>query len=199
MYDKETKQPLAAEVLVVDLKTKKTQFNDFTSPETGDFLAVMPVGSNYSLNVSAKGYLFYSDHFELQEKNGNKPVELIVYMERIKTGSNLTLKNIFFDTNMATLLPPSITELDILLTLLRDNPRMAIEIQGHTDNTGSDNQNMALSEARAKAVYNYLVDKNIEANRLTYKGYGKNKPVASNANPEGRQKNRRTSFVVTGI
>lgn len=199
VYDKETKQPLAAEVLVVNLKTKKTQFNDFTSAETGDFLAVMPFGSNYSLNVSAKGYLFYSDHFELQEKNGNKPVELIVYMERIRTGSNLTLKNIFFETNMATLLPPSLTELEILLGLLRENPKMSIEIQGHTDNTGSDTQNMALSEARAKAVYNYLVERNIEADRLTYKGYGKSKPVASNASPEGRQKNRRTSFAITGI
>lgn len=199
VYDKESKQPLAAEVLVVDLKTKKTQFNDFTSAETGDFLAVMPVGSNYSLNVSAKGYLFYSDHFELQEKNGNKPVELIVYMERIKTGSNLTLKNIFFDTNMATLLPPSLTELEILLGLLRENPKMTIEIQGHTDNTGNDVQNMALSNARAKAVYNYLLEQDVEAERLKYKGYGKDKPIASNASPEGRQKNRRTSFVVTGI
>ncbi|MGN7204241.1 OmpA family protein [Pedobacter sp. SAFR-022] len=199
VYDKESKQPLAAEVLVVDLKTKKTQFNDFTSAETGDFLAVMPVGSNYSLNVSAKGYLFYSDHFELQEKNGNKPVELIVYMERIKTGSNLTLKNIFFDTNMSTLLPPSLTELEILLGLLRENPKMTIEIQGHTDNTGNDVQNMALSNARAKAVYNYLLEQNVEAERLKYKGYGKDKPLANNASPEGRQKNRRTSFVVTGI
>lgn len=199
VYDKETKQPLAAAVLVVNLKTKKTQFNDFTSVETGDFLAVMPVGSNYSLNVSSKGYLFYSDYFELQENNSNKPVELIVYMERIKTGSNLTLKNIFFDTNMATLLLPSITELEVLIGLLQENPKMAIEIQGHTDNTGSDNQNMLLSEARAKAVYNYLLERNIEVERLTYKGYGKNKPIASNGSAEGRQKNRRTSFVVTGI
>lgn len=199
VFDKETKDPLASEVLVVDLKTKKTQFNDFTSAETGDFLAVMPVGSDYSLNVSAEGYLFYSDHFELREKNGNKPFELIVYMERIKAGSNLTLKNIFFETNMATLLPPSITELEILLALLRENPKMAIEIQGHTDNTGGDVQNMALSEARAKAVYDYLVERDIVPGRLTYKGYGKNKPVATNGTPEGRQKNRRTSFVITGI
>lgn len=199
VYDKETNATLAAEVLMVNLKTKKTQFNDYTSAETGDFLAVMPVGSDYSLNVSAKGYLFYSEHFELPEKNGNKPVELTVYMERIKTGRNLTLKNIFFETNMATLLPQSIVELDVLLALLTENPKLVIEIQGHTDNTGNDAQNMLLSEARAKAVYNYLIDKNIDAGRLQFKGYGRNKPIASNATPEGRQQNRRTSFVVTGI
>lgn len=199
VYDKETKVPLAAEVLMVNLKTKMTQFNDYTAAETGDFLAVMPMGSDYSLNVSAKGYLFYSEHFELPEKNGNKPVELNVYMERIKTGRNLTLKNIFFDTNMATLLPKSLVELDVLLALMMENPTLKIEIQGHTDNTGSDAQNMSLSDARAKAVYNYLIEKNIEAERLQFKGYGRNKPIASNATPDGRQQNRRTSFIVTGI
>lgn len=197
VFDKDTKATLAAEVLLVDLKTKKTQFNDYTSAETGDFLAVMPVGSEYSLNVSAKGYLFYSDHFELRAQDAAKPVELIVYLEKIKQGSNLTLKNIFFDTNKATLLPPSITELDILLALLKENPNMKIEIQGHTDYLGNDAQNMTLSESRAKSVYNYLVEHDIAPSRLSYKGYGKNKPIATNATPEGRQKNRRTSFVIT--
>jgi outer membrane protein OmpA-like peptidoglycan-associated protein len=199
VYDKETKTPLAAEVLMVNLKTKKTQFNDYTSGETGDFLAVMPMGSDYSLNVSARGYLFYSEHFELPEKNGNKPVELTVYMERIKTGRNLTLKNIFFETNMATLLPQSLVELDVLVALLSENPKLSIEVQGHTDNTGSETQNIVLSEARAKAVYHYLIEKNIDAERLQFKGYGQHKPIASNATPDGRQQNRRTSFVVTGI
>ncbi len=199
IYDKETKLPLAAEVLVVNLKNKQIQFNDFTSAETGDFLAVMPIGSDYSLNVTAKGYLFYSDHFELREKDNDKPVELIVYLEKIRTGSNLTLKNIFFETNKATLLQPSITELEVLQGLLKENPQMTIEIQGHTDNTGNDEQNMNLSEARAKAVYNYLIEQGIDATRMQFKGYGKNKPTASNSTPEGRQKNRRTSFVVTGI
>jgi outer membrane protein OmpA-like peptidoglycan-associated protein len=197
VFDKDTKQTLAAEVLLVDLKTKKTQFNDYTSAETGDFLAVMPVGSEYSLNVSSKGYLFYSDHFELRDQDATKPVELMVYLEKIKLGSDLTLKNIFFDTNKATLLPPSITELDILLALLKENPRMKIEIQGHTDYLGNDEQNMALSESRAKSVYDYLVEHDIEPSRLAYKGYGKNKPIANNATPEGRQKNRRTSFMIT--
>lgn len=199
VYDRETKKPLAAEVLVVNLETKKNQFNDFTSAETGDFLAVMPIGSDYSLNVSATGYLFYSDHFALREQAGNKPVELVVYMEKIKTGGNLTLKNIFFDTDKAELLVPSITELEVLLSLLKENLNMKIEIQGHTDHLGNDLQNMKLSEARAKAVYNYLIDRDIDAGRLQFKGYGKGKPIATNATAEGRQKNRRTSFLVTGI
>jgi outer membrane protein OmpA-like peptidoglycan-associated protein/tetratricopeptide (TPR) repeat protein len=199
VYDKDSKLPLAAEVLLVDLKTKKTLFNDFTSAETGDFLAVMPIGSDYALNVSSKGYIFYSDHFELRDQDLRKPVELIVYMEKIKTGSSLTLKNIFFDTNKSELLPPSITELDILLALLTDNPKMAIEIQGHTDAQGNDTQNVVLSEARAKAVFDYLMDHNIDPKRLKFNGYGKSRPIANNETPEGRHKNRRTSFIITGI
>ena len=197
VYDKDTKATLAAEVLLVDLKTKKAQFDDYTSAETGDFLAVMPIGSEYALNVSAKGYLFYSDHFELRAQDAAKPVELLVYLEKLKQGSDLTLKNIFFETNKATLLPPSITELEILLRLLKENNNMKIEIQGHTDYLGNDVQNMALSEARAKSVYNFLIEHEIAATRLSYKGYGKNKPIATNATAEGRQKNRRTSFVIT--
>jgi outer membrane protein OmpA-like peptidoglycan-associated protein len=83
--------------------------------------------------------------------------------------------------------------------LLIKNPGLAIEIQGHTDNVGGDVQNEKLSLNRAKSVYDYLISQKIAANRLSFKGYGKQKPVSSNDTEEGRQKNRRTSFVVTRI
>lgn len=200
VMDKDTKQPLESTVLVVDLNTKKKQYYDFTSKETGTFLAVMPIGSSYALNVSADGYLFYSDHFELKDSvNRSKPLELTVYLEKIRKGINLTLKNIFFDTNKFDLLPSSITELATLVELLKDNPGVAIEIQGYTDDVGNDDKNLELSKNRAKSVYDYLISRGIKAERLDYKGYGKAKPIASNSTDEGRKKNRRTSFVITGI
>ena len=199
VMDKDTKQPLESTVLVVDLNTKKKQYYDYTSKETGTFLAVMPIGTSYALNVSADGYLFYSDHFELKDSvNRKKPLELIVYLEKIKKGINLTLKNIFFDTNKFELLPSSITELATLVELLNDNPSLTIEIQGYTDDVGSDDKNIELSRNRAKSVYDYLIARGIKPERLDYKGYGKSKPIASNSTEEGRQKNRRTSFVITG-
>ena len=199
VMDKDTKQPLESTVLVVDLNTKKKQYYDYTSKETGTFLAVMPIGTSYALNVSADGYLFYSDHFELKDSvNRKKPVELIVYLEKIKKGINLTLKNIFFDTNKFELLPSSITELATLVELLNDNPSLTIEIQGYTDDVGSDDKNIELSRNRAKSVYDYLIAREIKPERLDYKGYGKSKPIARNSTEEGRQKNRRTSFVITG-
>jgi outer membrane protein OmpA-like peptidoglycan-associated protein/tetratricopeptide (TPR) repeat protein len=198
VLDKATLEPLASTVLVVNLATKMKQYNDYTAKQTGTFLAVMPIGGSYALNVSADGYLFYSDHFELKDSvNGNKPVELKVYLERIKTGLNTTLKNIFFDTNKYELLPSSITELATLVELMKDNPGLNIEIQGYTDDVGNAELNLQLSKNRAKAVYDYLISEGIKLERLDYKGFGKTKAVASNGTEEGRQKNRRTSFVIT--
>ena len=73
---------------------------------------------------------------------------------------------------------------------------MKVSIDGHTDNISGAEFNQTLSENRAKAVYNYLVNKGVDAWRLTYKGYGLTKPIASNDTEEGRAKNRRTEFVI---
>jgi outer membrane protein OmpA-like peptidoglycan-associated protein len=82
---------------------------------------------------------------------------------------------------------------------MENNPTLKIEIQGHTDNTGTDEKNKALSENRAKSVYQYLIDKGVSAGRLSYKGYASSKPIGPNNTESGRAKNRRTEFVVTAI
>jgi len=197
--DKLTRQPLESQVLVVDTKNKETKFNDFTSTETGSFLAVMPLGSNYVFNVSADGYIFYSDNFELKDASFNQPYELEINLEKLKVGTNITLKNIFFDINKYELLPSSITELNTLIAMMRVNPTVHIEIQGHTDNTGLPDQNLILSDNRAKAVYDYLISKEIAAERLSHKGFGALKPVADNAQETGRKQNRRTTFLIMSL
>ncbi len=106
------------------------------------------------------------------------------------------LKNIFFDTDKYELKPASTTEFEKLLELLKKNPKMKIEISGHTDNVGDAKYNQVLSENRAKAVYNYLINHGITAERLTYKGYGKTVPIDTNDTEAGRANNRRTEFKV---
>ncbi|WP_379091276.1 OmpA family protein [Pedobacter sp. UC225_65] len=196
--DRETKALLEANVMVIDLKTHAAVFNDYTSKETGDFLAVMPIGSNYSFDVEADGYLFNSQHFELNTVN-EKPYEVEILLDKIKVGSNVTLHNIFFDTNKFELLPNSMVELNILIELLQNNANISIEIQGHTDNVGDVKLNEKLSENRAKAVYDFLINNGIEKRRLSFKGYGETKPRSANATEEGRKLNRRTEFMVTKI
>lgn len=197
--DRDTKKFLEAKVQVVNLNTKKIEYSDYTSATTGDFLAVMPVGNNYAFNVSADGYIFYSENYQLDSTFVNKPFEISVALDKLIVGKNMVMKNIFFNTNEYKLLPTSITELNTLKELLKDNPGLHIEIQGHTDNIGNVLQNEKLSLLRAKAVYDYLINDQIAPERLTYKGYGERNPVAPNDTEIQRKQNRRTSFVVTKI
>lgn len=197
--DKDSKKTIESNVQVIDLKSDKTVFDDYTDPETGQFLAVMAIGGNYLFNVNAEGYMFYSENFELKQGNINKPYQIEVYIERIKQGGNVTLRNIFFDTNKYNLLPASIRELDLLIDFLHQNQTVNIEIQGHTDNVGDDKLNEKLSFNRANAVYEYLVKNEVDAKRLTFKGFGASKPIADNKTEIGRKNNRRTSFVITKI
>ncbi|MDN3585317.1 OmpA family protein [Pedobacter aquatilis] len=197
--DKDSKKTIESNVQVIDLNTNKTVFDDYTDAETGQFLAVMPIGSNYLFNVNAEGYLFYSENFELKQGDINKPYQIEVEIEKIQQGGNVTLRNIFFDTNKYNLLPNSIRELNLLIDFLQQNETVNIEIQGHTDNIGDAKLNEKLSFNRANAVYEYLIKNGINASRLTFKGFGSSKPIADNKTEAGRKYNRRTSFVITKV
>ncbi|RZK41684.1 MAG: hypothetical protein EOO90_10030 [Pedobacter sp.] len=200
VFDRESKTPLEANVLVVDLNAERAVFNDRTSNETGDFLTVLPIGSTYSFDVDAPGYLFYSQHYDLSKENNNlEPFKVEILLDKIKLGANVTLANIFFDTDKYDLLPTSLAELGLLVDFLNINANVSIEIQGHTDITGEKRANEKLSENRAKSVYTYLVDNGISSKRLNYKGYGASKPKADNSTEAGKQQNRRTDFIITKI
>lgn len=194
--DKDTNKPLEGNVIVVNLNNKITAYNEITDSETGDFIAVTPTNNKYSFNVIADGYMLYSRHLDVKNEDANKPIDLEILMEKIKAGNKVKLNNIFFDTNKYDLLPQSIVELNLVIELLKANPTMEVEIQGHTDDVGSLKDNQVLSENRAKAVYNYLLENGIAKKQLTSKGYGETKPTADNSTPEGRQENRRTDFLV---
>ncbi len=109
----------------------------------------------------------------------------------------ISLRGVTFVTGSANLTGASRTTLDRVVKVLAENTGVKAEVQGHTDNQGNAAANLALSTARAKAVVAYLVGKGIAADRLTARGYGQTKPVASNATPAGRAKNRRVVFVPT--
>lgn len=164
----------------------------------GKYATKLKAGKNYGIVISNDGYLFQSVNLDIppgKDKLKLKPIPL----KKIQAGKNIVLNNIFFDFDKASLRPDSKPELERMITILRDNPSMKIEISGHTDNKGSATYNLKLSESRAKSVVDYIVSKGISAERLTYTGYGFLKPIASNATDEGRQQNRRTEFKVLSI
>ncbi|MES2110349.1 MAG: OmpA family protein [Bacteroidota bacterium] len=196
VQDAKTKVPLEAAVEIIDLQRKESVYQDYSDATLGDFLATLTSGKNYGLNISKSGYLFYSANFSLVGHEPKNPFNISVLLEPIEIGNKVILNNIFFDTNKFDLKPESLTELQQLVDFLTLNPTLHIEISGHTDDVGSDVSNQALSENRAKAVYQYLIGNKIPADRLVYKGYGKTQPIAPNTTDEGRQKNRRTEFKI---
>ncbi len=163
----------------------------------GTFTLPLPTGEIYALNVSADNYLFYSEHIELLEaRDSLHPFIKYIFLKPIQKNQTMVLNNILFDFDKATLKPESYIELEKLYKFLSENPNLIIEIGGHTDNIGTKEYNQILSEKRAKAVYDYLISKNINANRLKYKGYGDTMPIADNSTEEGRQLNRRTEIKI---
>jgi outer membrane protein OmpA-like peptidoglycan-associated protein len=123
--------------------------------------------------------------------------KLEIKKEEIKVGTTIQLNNVYFEFNKWNLLPESFPELDKVFQFLKDNPTVEIELSGHTDNIGSDEYNLNLSQKRADAVKAYIVSKGIDTKRMTSKGYGKSKPIATNMTDAGREQNRRVEFTVT--
>lgn len=194
--DEYSKQPLFATIELTDLSTNKVVATFENNKSTGKYLVSLPGGKNYGITVNSDQCLFYSDNTDLTQTNGFNEVVKDIQLKKIAVGSSVILKNIFFDSGKSVLKPESEKELENLLKMLNDIPSLKIEISGHTDNVGSAKFNKDLSEKRAKAVVDYLVGKGINADRLTYVGYGFDQPKASNDTPEGRQENRRTEFKV---
>ena len=123
-------------------------------------------------------------------------VKLELGIEEAKVGQSIVLNNIYFETGKSLIKADYSTDLEKLIQFLTDNPATRLEIQGHTDNTGSVTLNNKLSQARAESVVKYLNLKGITLDRLTAKGYGQSMPITSNLTEEGRQKNRRVEMKV---
>jgi outer membrane protein OmpA-like peptidoglycan-associated protein len=116
--------------------------------------------------------------------------------QTLELGKTIQLKNIYFEFDRDELMPRSYVELNKLLKILKANPKLAIEIAGHTDNYGEDAYNLDLSTRRAKAVVAFLVQNKIAATRLKFKGLGESQPIATNETDEGRAQNRRVEFLI---
>lgn len=195
-YDKKTNQRISASVQVIDVATGQQVAATTSDGTDGRFMVSLPANATYALHVSAKGYLFYSENFDFKAGIGEVPAPLDVPLSPIEIGEEITLRNVFFESSKYDLLPTSHVELQKVVDLLKNNPELNVELAGHTDNTGGKEMNQRLSENRAKAVYEYLVEKGIDASRLSYKGYGASRPVATNDTEEGKAANRRTTLEI---
>ncbi len=191
--DRKQGTPLKSQVLLTHLSRKIT--DTISTSSNGTFLACLPVNESYAFHVHKAGYLFYSGHFDLNYTlTTNQAYHLSILLDKIETGKRLVLYNIFFDLDSAMLKPSSYPELELLRAFLATNSSLNIEIEGHTDNTGTREYNIELSMQRAKSVYSYLKAKGIEPLRMTCKGYGPDKPLNDNSTPQKQALNRRTEI-----
>jgi len=148
--------------------------------------------------VNSDGYLFHSENFNLADTASYTEINKDIKLEKIEVGNKVVLNNIFYEFGKATLSDESLSELETMLSLLKNNPTIKIEISSHTDNVGSDEFNLKLSGNRAQAVVDYLTQNGISKEMVVAKGYGKSQPISSNDTEDGRQQNRRTEFKILG-
>jgi len=198
VYDKITHKGLPCTVELIENNTGNVLMKIQTD-ELGEYFITIPLGKNYTFTVNRKGYLFYTELYELKDKEADSIYKKDIPLQPVAINSSIVLQNIHFETNSFKLLPISLIELNKLLQVLQENATLKVEISGYTDNLGNAADNLKLSTLRAKAVVDYLISKGISSNRLTYKGYGETKPIADNNTEQGRAKNRRTECKIVGL
>ncbi len=200
--DAETKEPLQANVRLTDWISGEDLVYR-TLGASGSLFSVLPSGKSYVFNASLKGYNFVSGRFEPDmNASATDPFLLDIEMERIIEKDTpaderpIVLENVLFRTGSAELEKGSFTELEQLAEFLKSNESIRIELHGHTDNIGSDEDNLFLSELRAGSVVKFLIERGIDGDRMVAKGFGSSRPIADNETEEGRRKNRRTELYI---
>ena len=192
IFIKATQIPIAATISFYN-NTNKTLVKKIEGTPDGTYSITLPVGS-YHIQIEKEGYV--NENVTLEVVAGSQNQVTNFELTPIIVGETLSLPNVYFARGGVDLLESSNESLDQLYTLLNDNPTMRIELLGYTDNQGDARLNVILSEKRVAAIKEYLVAKGIAENRITGKGYGGSKPIASNATEETRQLNRRVEFKI---
>ena len=195
IIDAESKLPLFAFFQLTDLKKGNIISQMQSKLENGEFLITVPKNIDFALHAEKEGYMFYSRNIYRDNLSLSKDGFLIIELEKVKPGTFI-LENIFFEKSKSSLKKSSLVELNKVLKLMQINPDLKIQISGHTDSDGDDDFNLELSINRAKSVVNWLIENNIDQNRLSFKGYGETRPIEENNSITNKAKNRRTELTI---
>ncbi|HPE75191.1 MAG TPA: OmpA family protein [Draconibacterium sp.] len=195
--DMVSKKPVKVEVKLESQPFKPNRFQSQETDDNGEAMFFVMLNRNYAFTVAEPGYLYTSKFVNQNKANSISEPEIVeIELQPIEIGAEVQLYNIYFETDSFRILQQSESELQNVVAFLKNNTKLKIEIQGHTDSSGNAENNKLLSENRAKSVVDYLVKNGIAKNRLTFKGYGDKVPIASNETPEGRMLNRRTTIKI---
>ncbi|EMK07850.1 MULTISPECIES: OmpA family protein [Leptospira] len=190
--------PLSADIHYESLKSHEKIGSAKSDPSNGNFSIILPFGENYGFYAQKKGYLPVSQNLNLSSKKKFfEKVEVILQLPPIRDRGSIQINNLFFESKSFQIAPESAPELDRLAEIVKENPDIEIQIEGHTDNVGKKKDNLILSEKRAAAVAEYLFQKHsISKARIQTKGFGDSVPLSKNDSEEARKKNRRVNFTI---
>jgi outer membrane protein OmpA-like peptidoglycan-associated protein len=194
--DSESGEPVMAKIDVIEISSNTVMATTASSDVDGSYRVRLPARKSYMIDLRATGFLSDMKRINISDTYDKEAFNLDVSLIKVKVGKKVVLKNILFESGKSVLTSGSYPEIDKLFSIMQDNPLMRIEISGHTDKTGLEPLNFKLSEARAKAVMDYLVSKGIDKSRIEYRGYGSLQAIAENSTPQGRAKNRRVEFKI---
>ncbi|MFN8417286.1 MAG: OmpA family protein [Cytophagaceae bacterium] len=149
--------------------------------------------------IKGEATKFINDEHLIKVNSDQENIQQDLLLEPIQIGRTIQLNKVYFERSKAVLLEESYTELDKLVTLMLQYPKMKIYLSGHTDNQGDIAKNIQLSNERVQVIKDYLISKGIAANRISGKGFGPSQPIASNDTEETRRLNRRVEFKITAL
>ena len=194
VIDFDTFDPLGAEIEVLDNDKNEIITRVKANSVTGRFLISLPAGINYGIGVKRKGYLFHPENINIPDTSAYQVIEKQIPLEKIKLKNTTSLNNLLFEDGKATLLPGVESQLNQIIQILILNNEIKVEIDSYTDNVGSDESNLKLSQARAKALVNFFIEAGVSKLQLKAVGYGQSDPIAPNNTQDGRRINQRTKF-----
>lgn len=188
-------KPVPASIEVLDNGTGALVTTLRCTPE-GTYSINLPAGTNYGLVLRHGAYPFHSENVNLAARMGFPETVRNFRLQKLEPGTNILLNNVFFEPGTATLRPESTAELERLVKLLGDKPKLKLKISSHTDGTGDYEEGVALTKRRAQVIATYLTEHKIKTDRLAVMGYGASIPLRASVAGGDRQRNQRTEFRV---
>jgi OOP family OmpA-OmpF porin len=187
-----TNDPVAGALVLFHSTEQQVETN---ATSAGAYSALLPGIREYHVRIEAPGYIGRFEKLDLQTQT-MKELEMNFSLQPVEVGTTINLKSVLFVQSKPVLLEESYDELDMVVDFMKQNPKVEIELAGHTDNRGRSDQNMKLSRERVNTVKEYLVKKGIEGKRISGKGYGGTRPITENVDEETRAMNRRVEFTI---
>ncbi|MFY0593915.1 OmpA family protein [Roseivirga sp.] len=188
VLDKKTLEPISSSIKYKESVLVKTD------SITGEFKLFLDEEQS-DLNVSADGYA--SSTLQLNELDELTNIQVL--LEPLSIGKKFEFGNIYFDFNSTTIKEGSKATLSAVQEFLESNPKVVIEIGGHTDGIGGESENLVLSQERARSVYRYFIEKGVSKENLVFAGYGEDYPLTAGLTPNEQERNRRIEFKIVNI